>query len=103
MEEMWHRHLGVLDYVIPYKLEKRGTTHIHHIAIYYEVEYLSGDLASFIDMQNNDSIGAEFIDIIHLCPENSSPLVMQALAWLKDKNNYNPLEVARLDNWIVKQ
>ncbi|GGD84767.1 NUDIX hydrolase [Paenibacillus nasutitermitis] len=94
--------LGVLDYVIPYKLEKRGTTHIHHIAIYYEIEYLSGELIYCTDMQNNDSIGSEWVDINILSPENSSPLVMQALTWLKNKSNPT-LELARLDNWEVKQ
>ncbi|GAA3401693.1 NUDIX hydrolase [Paenibacillus hodogayensis] len=96
------RNLGVLDYVIPYKLEKRGTTHIHHIAIYYEVEYLSGELTYCTEMHNNDSVGSEWVGIGRLFPENSSPLVLQALEWLKDKNNYN-FKVARLDSWMVKQ
>lgn len=95
------RNLGVRDYVIPYPLERLGTTHIHHIAIYYEVEYLSGELTYCTDMHDNDSIGAEWVDMNHLSPDNSSPLVMQALRWLEDKNN-QALELARLGNWTVK-
>jgi ADP-ribose pyrophosphatase YjhB (NUDIX family) len=96
------QNLGVLDYVIPYKLEKRGTTHIHHIAIYYEIEYLSGELTYSTDMENNDSVGPEWVDRDQLSPENSSPLVTQALIWLKAKKNHT-FEVVRLDNWTVKQ
>ncbi|CAH1203579.1 hypothetical protein PAECIP111893_02003 [Paenibacillus plantiphilus] len=96
------RNLGVLDYVIPFKLEKRGTTHIHQVAIYYEVEYVSGDLTYTMNMHNNDSIGSEWVAINQLTPNNSSPLVMQALNWLKDKNNHS-LEAARLDNWTIQQ
>ncbi|WP_176445001.1 NUDIX hydrolase [Paenibacillus herberti] len=95
------RNLGTLDYVIPYELAKRGTTHIHHIAIYYEVQYVDGEVGSCMDMQNNDSVGAEWIDVNLLSSDNSSPLVMQALSWLKD-NNDPTVELTRLDHWTVK-
>ncbi|MFF2091642.1 NUDIX hydrolase [Paenibacillus sp. NPDC058174] len=95
------QNLGTRDYVIPYRLEKRGTTHIHHIAVYYEVEYLSGELTYCTDMQNNDSSGSEWIDVHSLSSENSSPLVIHAVAWMKDMNQQS-FEVARLNNWTAK-
>lgn len=96
------RNLGALDYVIPYPLEKRGTTHIHHIAIYYEIAYSGGELTVCTDMHDNDSVGSEWVDLGWFTPENSSPLVMQALRWMQDRDT-STFEVARLDQWIVKQ
>lgn len=95
------RNAGVQDYIIPYKLEKRATTHIHHIALYYEIEHLTEEPIPCTDMNNNDSVGSGWVPINALSPDNSSPLVMQALEWLKDKNHSN-VEAARLDNWTVK-
>lgn len=57
------RNLGVFDYIVPYTLVERGTTHIHHIAIFYEIEYQSGELTYCTDMHDNDSVGAEWINI----------------------------------------
>ncbi|MNW10883.1 hypothetical protein D3C71_2082010 [compost metagenome] len=53
-------------------------------------------------MQNNDSVGPEWVDTNTLSVENSSPLVLHALEWLKNENNDN-FEVKRLDNWTIKQ
>jgi hypothetical protein len=80
------------------KLHK--TTHIHHIAIYYEVEHLSGELSYSTNMENNDSVGAEWINFELVTAENSSPLVMQALTWLENKKSPN-IELARLDGWLI--
>ena len=95
------RNLGVQDYVIPFKLEKRGTTHIHHIAIYYEIEYVSGELAPSTEMDQNDAVRAEWVDIHKVSLENSSPLAMQAVAWLKGEG-LKTVEAARVDGWVVK-
>lgn len=94
------RNLGVRDYVVPYKMEDKGTTHVHHVALYYEVGCVSGELTFCTDMDNNDSIGPEWVDISRLHADNSSPLVMEALAWVKDDNR-NSLEARRLDGWKV--
>ncbi|WNQ10733.1 NUDIX hydrolase [Paenibacillus aurantius] len=96
------RNLGVRDYVTPYPLEKRGTTHIHHIAVFYEMDYVSGEPSFCTEMHDNDSAGPEWVDPNGVTQENSSPLVWQALEWLKDRN-HNHLEVARLDDWMVME
>lgn len=49
-----------------------------------------------------DSVRAEWVDIHKLSLENSSPLVIQAVAWLKDKGSHT-YEAARLDSWVVKE
>ncbi|QGQ98707.1 NUDIX domain-containing protein [Paenibacillus psychroresistens] len=92
--------IGVLDYLIPFKLEKQETTHIHHIAIYYQVEHLSGELSYSTDLEDNDSVGVGWVDFELLTTENCSPLVMQALVWLGSKQVTN-VEIARLDDWVI--
>jgi len=94
------QNLGVRDFVVPHKLENRGTSHIHHVAIFYEVKCLSGKRTDRSVAEDNDSIGAEWINIVELTPENSSPLVMQAIAWIN--GDQSDIQVKRLDNWIVK-
>src|SRR5690554_2322013 len=43
------KNIGVCDYLIPYELSKRGTTHIHHVASYYSVKYVGEGLTSAPD------------------------------------------------------
>jgi ADP-ribose pyrophosphatase YjhB (NUDIX family) len=95
------QNLGVRDFVVPHKLEHRGTSHIHHVAIFYEVKCLSGKRTDGSIAEDNDSIGAEWVKIGELTPENRSPLVMQAIVWI---NGEHPgIQVKRLDSWIEKE
>lgn len=94
------RQLGTADFVIPYKLDKRGTSHIHHIAIFYLAERVPGRLEMKEFIPNNDSLGAEWADPGRLNEESCSPLVMQALAWLAGEADW-PVEAVRLDGWQV--
>lgn len=95
------RNVGACDYVIPYELPKRGTTHIHHVAVFYEVRYDGGELASSPDrFEGQDSIGALWIPIAECTVEIASPLVLQAVEWMR--NGQVGTEAKRLDDWIVK-
>jgi len=94
------QNLGVRDFVVPQSPENKETTHVHHVAIFYEVKYVSGHSTYASDVEENDSIGAEWVDIKELTPENCSPLVMQAIAWLNGGSSN--LKAKRLDDWIVK-
>jgi hypothetical protein len=50
---------------------------------------------------DNDSKGADWIDSDLLSDDNSSPLVMEAVKWLNNRNEI-PLGLRRLDSWTVK-
>lgn len=78
------RNIGVCELLIPYELPKRGTTHIHHVAVFYFVESITGmstDKPQTFDGQ--DSLGAAWLQINEIHPANSSPLVVQAKEWLE--------------------
>jgi ADP-ribose pyrophosphatase YjhB (NUDIX family) len=96
------KNVGVCDFFVPFVLPKRGTTHIHHVAIFFLVQYIGGDLATNPEMfEGQDSLGALWIPISDFSTDNSSPLVLQAIDWLK--TGELPLNVQRLDDWVVKE
>lgn len=95
------KNVGVCDYIVPYVLSKRGTSHIHHVAIFYLVQYKGGNLlVNPGTFEGQDSLGALWIPLSDLSADNSSPLVLQAMDWLK--SGELPLNVQRLDDWVVK-
>jgi ADP-ribose pyrophosphatase YjhB (NUDIX family) len=78
------KNVGVCDYIIPYALPKKGTTHIHHVAIFYLVQYKGGDLSTDPEIfEGQDSLGALWFPVSDLSTDNSSPLVLQVIDWLK--------------------
>ncbi|MCR8632174.1 NUDIX hydrolase [Paenibacillus radicis (ex Xue et al. 2023)] len=94
------RNVGVCDYLIPYELPKRGTSHIHHVAVLYLVHYIDGMLTMNPDQfEGQDSLGALWVSINDIGATNSSPLVIQVIEWLKTERL--SLEVQRLDDWVV--
>ncbi|WP_336783237.1 NUDIX hydrolase [Paenibacillus illinoisensis] len=96
------RQIGIAEYLVPFPLTNRGTSHIHHIAVFYLVEFIQGDLSSDKVMNNNDSGGAIWKNINELDEHNSSPLVMEAKKWLSDTSSPLPVEVQDLQDWIIR-
>lgn len=104
-KEIWHRHLGA--YGICYEdgkllvIRKKGGPYTGRydlpggslepvVAILYEVAYAGGDVA---DSPNfDDSDGAEWIAIESLLEEEASPLVRDAVHWIR--TGQLPLEAA---------
>ncbi|WP_105615211.1 NUDIX hydrolase [Vallitalea okinawensis] len=62
------------DYIVPWE-SNDDYTHIHHIAIYYGVEYVEGDIKNCPKI--DDSLGAEWINFEDIDENNSSPLVIE--------------------------
>ncbi|WP_308635541.1 NUDIX hydrolase [Paenibacillus silvisoli] len=96
------RQIGLCDYLVPYPLVKRGTTHIHHVAAFYEARPLAGvemPSDSPPQFEQQDSLGAVWVSVEELSDSNCSPLVMQAVDWIGGKAW--PLDCRRLDNWTV--
>jgi len=65
------RCLGVQEFVVPHRSEASGTTHLHHIAIYCEVACLDGEASLGAETDNNDSAGAEWVELGALNSDNS--------------------------------
>jgi len=88
------RCLGAQDWVVPWREEVRGTTHLHHIAIFCEVACAEEAPArgvaesggsEWLEPHNDDSAGAEWVEPGGLNAGNCSPLVMWAADWLRGK------------------
>jgi ADP-ribose pyrophosphatase YjhB (NUDIX family) len=73
--------IGVKDFIVPWTREGFEHTHCHHIALFYEVDYRSGDIRESPNI--DDSAGTEWVHLDALHADNSSPLVMEAKSWLE--------------------
>ncbi|KIL39455.1 hypothetical protein SD70_20000 [Gordoniibacillus kamchatkensis] len=91
-------HIGTRDFVVPWTRERYSHTHSHHIAIFYEVEYISGDVRFSPNV--DDSSGAEWLDADRFAWDNSSPLVMQAVEWLAQRTI--PVDTRYFTAWETK-
>ncbi|WP_284646269.1 NUDIX hydrolase [Paenibacillus silviterrae] len=92
--------VGVCDYLVPYDLPKRGTSHIHHVAVFYLVQNIGGTITLTPELfEGQDSLGALWVPVKKMTAENSSPLVIQAIEWLKWRKL--SFEFQRLDTWKV--
>lgn len=77
------RNIGTRDFILPWNRVGHDHTHCHHIAIFYEVEYVSGDAKD--SPKIGDSVGADWMELDKLSIENSSPLVIEAVRWVKGR------------------
>jgi 8-oxo-dGTP pyrophosphatase MutT (NUDIX family) len=77
------KNIGVRDYVVPWTRVGHNHTHCHHIALYFEVNYVDGELEN--SPMIDDSLGAEWRDLGLLYEYNTSPLVMEAVDWMKTR------------------
>jgi ADP-ribose pyrophosphatase YjhB (NUDIX family) len=93
------QNIAAKDFVVPWVREDFEHTHLHHIAILYEVNYLSGLVE---DSPNyDDSSGAEWVDISRITKDNSSPLVLEASIWLQNRQIQHDTIV--FDEWEIKK
>lgn len=90
-------HVGTRDYVLPWIREGYSHTHCQHIALFYEVLVVAGDVAD--SPRIDDSNGAEWLDLANLNGDNSSPLVMQAVDWTKSRSI--PVQTEYFEDWII--
>ncbi|MCM3030443.1 MULTISPECIES: NUDIX hydrolase [unclassified Niallia] len=98
--EICHKeNIGITDFMFPWRW--REFTHVHHIAVFYEVRNFSGVITAPEQFVGQDSLGAVWMDLNELTMDNSSPLVMQAVNWTKTRSF--PLKVNKLQVWEVKK
>jgi ADP-ribose pyrophosphatase YjhB (NUDIX family) len=90
--------IGVQDFIFPVKW--KGFTHVHHIAVFYLVKRIGGELAEPEQFDGQDSLGAEWISEEDITADNSSPLVIKAMEWLKSRKL--DLETQYFENWVIK-
>jgi ADP-ribose pyrophosphatase YjhB (NUDIX family) len=73
--------LGTADFIFPCVWKE--FSHVHHIAVFYSVKRIGGELVEPLPFAGQDSLGALWISPEEANVDNASPLVMKALDWLK--------------------
>ncbi|WP_236687194.1 NUDIX hydrolase [Ornithinibacillus californiensis] len=91
--------IGVTDFLFPSNW--RDFTDVHHIAVFYIVKKIGGEITVPEAFEGQDSLGAEWVTSQDVSEDNASPLVMKALEWLETKTL--GLHVNRDEEWIVKE
>ena len=76
--------IGVIDFKLPWLW--REFTHVHHIAVYYSVNKISGELSVPEQFVGQDSLGAIWVSEKDVSLDNASPLVIKAFEWLRTNN-----------------
>lgn len=89
--------IGVIEFIVPWTRDGFDHTHCHHIAIFYDISILSGDILESPKLV--DSLGAEWIDIDCINTENSSPLVIEAVNWIRNNTLIN--RVVEFQKWTI--
>lgn len=93
------KNLGVIDFMLPW--DWKEFTHVHHIAVYYIVQKIGGQLTIPKQFFGQDSLGALWVSKNEVTVNNSSPLVIKAFEWFNKGELC--LNVECYENWEVKK
>jgi len=91
--------IGITDFLLPWKW--KGYTDVHHIAVFYKVRKIGGEISVPEEFEGQDSLGAEWVNRQDISEDNASPLVLKAMEWLE--TNDLGLKVNKYNDWIVKE
>ena len=89
--------IGVIDFKLPWLW--REFTDVHHVAVFYSVKKVGGEISIPDQFEGQDSLGAVWISENKASLENASPLVLKAFEWLKTKDLGIDAEIYK--DWIV--
>ena len=79
----------------------REFTDVHHIAVYYSVRKISGELVIPEQFSGQDSLGALWVSPEDVTIDNASPLVLKAFEWMK--KNQLGIEAKVYKTWEVAE
>jgi ADP-ribose pyrophosphatase YjhB (NUDIX family) len=78
------KNIGVCDFSVRWTLQDNTVKNLHHIAILYEVDVDSAERTNPIEsFEGQDSNGAVWLALDEVTSDNSSPLVLQAVEWIR--------------------
>lgn len=78
------KNIGVIDFILPWIWKE--FTDVHHIAVYYSVRKISGNIKIPEQFDGQDSLGAVWVSEKDVSLDNASPLVLKGFEWLKTKD-----------------
>ncbi|MBU5210254.1 MULTISPECIES: NUDIX hydrolase [Heyndrickxia] len=76
--------IGVVDFKLPWLWKE--FTDVHHIAVYYSVRTIGGNIQTPEQFEGQDSLGAVWVTEKDVSLDNASPLVLKAFEWLRTKD-----------------
>ncbi|MFC5464155.1 NUDIX hydrolase [Lederbergia graminis] len=91
--------IGVIDFTLPWLWKE--FTHVHHIAVYYMVKIVGGEIIVPEQFEGQDSLGAVWVSESDVHINNASPLVLKAFEWIRTKNL--DIDAVSYDEWEVLQ
>ncbi|TFE02267.1 NUDIX hydrolase [Jeotgalibacillus salarius] len=97
MEILRKTQIGTIDFQLPWLW--RNHTHVHHIAVFYQVEQAGGELKDPHQFDAQDSLGTYWIAEDEITADHVSPLVIEAFNWLLFKRIST--EPVIYENWQV--
>lgn len=77
------KNIGTADFKLPW-LQNEFTV-MHHIAVFYSVKRIGGELSTPKQFDGQDSLGALWVSENEVASDNASPLVIKAFEWLRTK------------------
>ncbi|MEK3916195.1 NUDIX hydrolase [Paenibacillus sp. FSL H7-0331] len=78
--------IGVSDFFVLWTLKNNTVEHLHHIAVLYEASVDSWEQVSSVEaFEEQDSKGALWMSLTNVNLDNSSPLVLQAVDWIRSR------------------
>ncbi|REE85285.1 ADP-ribose pyrophosphatase YjhB (NUDIX family) [Paenibacillus taihuensis] len=78
------RNIGVCDFSVMWSLHDETVEHLHHIAILYDAAIDIEEVVSIVEsFEGQDSNGAIWLSFDEVTSANSSPLVIQAIEWIR--------------------
>lgn len=94
-----NHNIGVIDFMLPW--DWKEFTDVHHIAVYYLVKIVGGNLTEPVQFEGQDSLGAFWVSEQEVSVDNASPLVLKAFEWIKNK--HLGINVELYEQWEVKK
>ena len=92
------KNLGIIDFMLPW--DWKEFTNVHHIAVYYLVNKIGGEITQPEQFYGQDSLGGVWVSEQDITLDNASPLVLKAFEWLRTGElGINPICYA---GWEVK-
>ncbi|CAK1242260.1 ADP-ribose pyrophosphatase YjhB [Fructobacillus cardui] len=93
------RQIGTTSFIYPWQYLNFNMN--QHIAVFYEVERVSGGLTETpLQFLGQDSLGSLFVPLDLLTEQNSSPLVLKAKEYLLHNKHFDTAD-CRFSQWKV--
>ncbi|SDW47841.1 NUDIX hydrolase [Paenibacillus sp. CF384] len=76
--------IGICDFSVVWTPQENRVENLHHIAILYKIDVSLEEITNTVEsFEGQDSNGAIWLALNEVTTNNSSPLVLQAIEWIR--------------------